>query len=339
MRMWAQLTGLRPFYQYLMFLSARRCTNLENKKKKKNSGIVFLIDNIRHHKLLYLMALPVIIYYLVFHFLPMFGLIISFQRYVPSKGYFGSEWVGLDNFTRFFKDIYFGRLLKNTFQINLLDLIIGFPAPIIFALMLNEIGSMKFKKITQTITYMPYFISLVVICGLISTFTKESGPISYVISAITGKEPQNLLASPGAFQPLYVITNIWQGFGWGSIIYFASLSNVDPELYEAAAIDGAGRFRRMLSVTLPAIAPTIVIMLILRIGNMMSLGYEKIILLYSPITYSTADVISSYVYRVGLVQMDYSYGSAVGLFNSLINLVLIVGANWVSQRVNETSLW
>lgn len=309
------------------------------KTKKKGSGFGYLVDNIRHHKVLYLMALPVIIYYFVFHFLPMFGLIISFQRYVPSKGYFGSEWVGFDNFTRFFKDIYFGRLLKNTFQINLLDLIIGFPAPIIFALLLNEIGSMKFKKVTQTITYMPYFISLVVICGLISTFTKESGPISFIISAITGKEPQNLLASPGAFQPLYVITNIWQGFGWGSIIYFASLSNVDPELYEAAAIDGAGRFRRMLSVTLPAIAPTIVIMLILRIGNMMSLGYEKIILLYSPITYSTADVISSYVYRVGLVQMDYSYGSAVGLFNSLINLVLIVGANWVSQRVNETSLW
>lgn len=285
------------------------------------------------------MALPVIVYYIVFHFLPMFGLVISFQRYVPSKGYFGSEWVGFSNFTRFFSDIYFSRLLINTFQINLLDLVIGFPFPIIFALLLNEIRNTRYKKVTQTVTYMPYFISLVVICGLIHTFSKENGPLAILISSITGNPPQNLLSQPSMFQPLYVITNIWQGFGWGSIIYFASLSGVDPTQYEAAVIDGAGRFRQMLSVTLPAIAPTIVIMLILRIGNMMSLGYEKIILLYSPITYSTADVISSYVYRVGIVQMDYSYGAAVGMFNSLINLALILLANAVSRKINETSLW
>ena len=312
-----------------------------NKVKKADKGSLFFRagQNIRRHPVLYLMALPVIVYYIVFHFMPMFGLIISFQRYVPSKGYFGSEWVGLANFKRFFSDVYFSRLLINTFQINLLDLIIGFPFPIIFALMLNEIQSTRYKKLTQTVTYMPYFISLVVICGLIHTFSKESGPLSVIISSITGKPPQNLLSQPSMFQPLYVITNIWQGFGWGSIIYFASLSGIDPTQYEAAVIDGAGRFRQMLSVTLPAIAPTIVIMLILRIGNMMSLGYEKIILLYSPITYATADVISSYVYRIGIVQMDYSYGSAVGMFNSLINLVLILLANTVSRRINETSLW
>jgi len=296
-------------------------------------------QNIRRHPILYLMALPVIVYYIVFHFLPMFGLVISFQRYVPSKGYFGSEWVGFSNFTRFFNDVYFSRLLINTFQINLLDLVIGFPFPIIFALLLNEIRNTSYKKVTQTVTYMPYFISLVVICGLIHTFSKENGPLAIIISSITGNPAQNLLSQPSMFQPLYVITNIWQGFGWGSIIYFASLSGVDPTQYEAAVIDGAGRFRQMLSVTLPAIAPTIVIMLILRIGNMMSLGYEKIILLYSPITYSTADVISSYVYRVGIVQMDYSYGAAVGMFNSLINLVLILLANAVSRKINETSLW
>lgn len=309
------------------------------KTKKKSSAIRLLADNIKGHPILYLMALPVIVYYIVFHFLPMAGLIISFEHYVPTKGYFGSEWVGLANFKRFFSDVYFGRLMRNTFQINLLDLLIGFPFPIIFALLLNEVTHTKFKKLTQTVTYMPYFISLVVICGLISTFSKESGPIAALVAAITGKEPQNLLANPGAFQPLYVITNVWQGFGWGSIIYIASLSNVDTELYEAAAIDGAGRFRRVISVTLPAIAPTIVISLILRIGNMMSLGYEKIILLYSPITYSTADVISSYTYRVGLTQMDYSYGAAVGMFNSLLNLALIILANTISRKVNETSLW
>lgn len=308
-------------------------------KSVKSSPLRRALQNIRRHPVLYLMALPVIIYYIVFHFLPMFGLIISFQRYVPSKGYFGSEWVGFSNFTRFFNDVYFTRLLKNTFQINLLDLIIGFPFPIIFALLLNEIRNTAYKKVTQTVTYMPYFISLVVICGLIHTFSKENGPLAIIIAAVTGNPPQNLLSQPGMFQPLYVITNIWQGFGWGSIIYFASLSGVDPAQYEAAVIDGAGRFRQMLSVTLPAIAPTIVIMLILRIGNMMSLGYEKIILLYSPITYSTADVISSYVYRVGIVQMDYSYGAAVGMFNSLINLTLILLANTISRKINETSLW
>ena len=312
---------------------------MKEKTKRKISVFTALINNIRQHPILYLMALPVIVYYVVFQFLPMGGLIISFERYFPSKGYFGSEWVGLENFKRFFNDIYFGRLMRNTFQINLLDLIIGFPFPIIFALLLNEVKSVKFKKFTQTVTYMPYFISLVVICGLISTFSKENGPIAALVAAITGSEPQNLLANPAAFQPLYVLTNVWQGFGWGSIIYFASLSNVDTELYEAAAIDGAGRFRRVISVTLPAIAPTIVITLILRIGSMMSLGYEKIILLYSPITYSTADVISSYTYRVGLTQMDYSYGAAVGMFNSLLNLVLIIVANAVSRKVNETSLW
>lgn len=303
-------------------------------KRKKG-----LADNFRRYPVLYLMALPVIAYYVIFQFIPMFGIVIGFQRYIPSKGIFGSPWIGLENFTRFFNDVYFTRLLRNTFLISFYDLLFGFPFPIIFALLLNEIKSIKYKKITQTITYMPYFISLVVICGLISTFSKESGPIAQFISFLTGTPAKNLLSFPSFFRPLYVSTNIWQGFGWGSIIYFAALSNVDPTLYEAAVIDGAGRFKQMLHVTLPAIAPTIVIMLILRMGSMMSVGFEKIILLYSPITYETADVISSYVYRVGIVQLDYSYGTAVGVFNSVINLILILAANAISRRVNETSLW
>ena len=298
-----------------------------------------LADNFRYHPMMYFMALPVIAYYLIFHFAPMFGLVIGFERYIPTKGILGSQWIGFANFKRFFNDIYFWRLMRNTFLINLYDLIFGFPIPIIFALLLNEVKNLKFKKVVQTITYMPYFISLVVICGLISTFSKESSPIAQLVSIISGNPRMNLLSNPGYFRTLYVSTNIWQGFGWGSIIYFAALSGVDPTLYEAAIMDGAGRFRQVVHVTLPSIAPTIVIMLILRMGSMMSVGFEKIILLYSPITYETADVISSYTYRVGLVQLDYSFSTAVGLFNSLINLTLILFANAVSRRVNETSLW
>lgn len=307
--------------------------------KSRHGFFSRLGQNIKRNPALYLMALPVIAYYLIFQFWPMYGVSIAFQRYVPNKGMLGSEWVGLANFTKFFKDINFSRLIGNTFLINFYDLLFGFPFPIIFALLLNEIKAIRFKKVTQTITYMPYFISLVVICGLISTFSKENGPIAQLVAMLTGTQAQNLLSNPAYFRPLYVITNIWQGFGWGSIIYFASLSNTDPTQYEAAVIDGAGRWKQMWHVTLPAIAPTIVIMLILRIGSMMSVGHEKIILLYSPITYKTADVISSYVYRMGIVQLDYSYGAAVGLFNSLINLALLLIANTVSRRVNETSLW
>ena len=269
----------------------------------------------------------------------MYGALMAFEKYVPVKGIFGSKWVGLRNFSLFFKDIYCWRVIRNTFLINVYGLVFGFPIPILFALMLNEVRFSPFKKLAQTITYMPHFISTVVVCGLVADFVDSSGAITAIISGITGAPAQNLLAMPENFRPIYTIMNIWKEFGWGSIIYFAALSGVDPQLYEAAAMDGAGRFQKILHVSLPSILPTVVTLLVLRLGRMMSTGYEDIILLYQPITYETADVISSYVYRRGLQEFDYGYSAAVGLFNSVINLAFILTANNISKRVNNASIW
>ena len=305
----------------------------------KSNRMTKFINNIKQNPILYLMALPVIVYYILFHYFPMYGIVMAFQNFIPTKGFLESPWVGLKHFSSFFRDIYFWRLLRNTFLLSFYDLIYGFPVPIIFALLLNEITNKKFKKLTQTITYLPHFISLVVICGLIVTFTNTSGVITYIFSTVTGKEPSNMLANVHYFRSLYIGSNIWQGFGWGSIIYFAALSAIDVTLYEAASIDGASRFMQAIKITIPSILPTIVIMLILRIGQLMSVGWEKLILLYNPLTYEVADVISTYVYRKGLIEFNYSYSAAVGLFNSVINFTLILMANYISRRINETSLW
>lgn len=317
----------------------RTVINAALEKKRKKNWFSRLKKNIADHPMLYLMILPVIIYYILFHFLPMYGVVIAFKRYVPTKGIWGSNWVGLKHFNSFFKDYYFGRLLTNTLLINFYNLIFGFPVPIIFALALNELRSKRFKKLTQTVTYMPHFVSAVVMCGIVADFTKSDGLITTILSSAFGFEPYNLLGKAENFRSIFTIMNIWQGFGWGSIIYIAALTSTDQELYEAAAIDGAGRWKQTLHISIPSIMPTIVIMLILRIGQMMNLGWEKIYLLYSPLTYETADVISTYVYRRGMLQSDYSYGAAVGLFNSVVNCVLIILANTVSRKVNETSMW
>jgi len=222
--------------------------------------------------------------------------------------------------------------------INLYGLLFGFPAPIILALLLNELHNRVFKRIVQTISYLPHFVSLMVICGIIVNFTGRNGLINDII-AFFGGERVNLLSRPEYFRPIYIISDIWQSVGWGSIIYLAALSSIDVEQYEAARIDGASRWQKIRHISLPGIMPTIVILLILRIGNMMNVGFEKIILLYNPGTYETADVISSYVYRKGLMEFSFSFSSAVGLFNSVINFTLLLCANWISRRVNETSLW
>lgn len=302
----------------------------------KKNGV---LHNLRKYPVLYAMAIPVLAYFIIFHYTPMYGALMAFQKYVPIKGISGSEWIGLKNFELFFQDIYFSRIIRNTFLINLYGLIFGFPIPIIFALLLNEVNSKVFKKTAQTITYMPHFISAVVVCGLVKDFVSSRGVITEIYCWITGNNATNLLANPDYFRPIYTIMNIWKSFGWGSIIYFAALTGVNQELYEAASIDGANRFQQVLHVSLPAILPTIVTMLVLRLGNMMSAGYEQIILLYQPITYETADVISSYVYRRGLQEFDYGYSAAVGLFNSVINLIFILSANAVSKKINETSIW
>ena len=298
-----------------------------------------LAENIRNHPLLYVLALPVVAYYLIFNYYPMYGVLMAFQDFKPALGIWGSKWVGLKHFEKFIGGIYFWRLVRNTLSINLGMLLVGFPIPILFALLLNEIPHRGFQRVTQTVTYMPHFISSVVVCGLMLQFCGSNGILTRMLAAL-GLTPQtNLFTVPSLFQPLYIGMNVWKNMGWDSIIFFAALTSVDSELHEAAQIDGAGRWRRMLHVTLPAIMPTVVILLIMRIGNLMSLSWDQIILLYNERVYETADVISTYVYRMGLTKFEYSFGSAVGLLNSVINVILLMGANALSRKVNETSLW
>lgn len=291
------------------------------------------------NKELYLLVLPVIIYYLIFHYKPMYGLIIAFQDYSPRRGISGSEWVGFQHFTDFFTGIYFGRLLRNTLEISLATLIFGFPAPILLALLVNELRSKWFSRITQTITYMPHFVSMVVLCAMIREFVKEGGLVTDILSSVFGYDGKNLLSRSAYFTPIYVITNIWQGVGWGSIVYLAALTGIDMELYEAARVDGANRWKQTIHITIPSIMPTIIIMLIMRMGQIMGIGHEKIILLYNEGIYERADVISTYVYRMGIMNRQYSFSSAVGLFNSVVNFILVIGANQISKKVSETSLW
>lgn len=294
--------------------------------------------DIAKHRYLYLMALPVLAYYIIFCYLPIYGAQIAFKNFVPGLGILGSPWAGLTHFKAFFGSVYFGRILGNTLLISFYSLIFSFPMPIILALLLNEVKSKWFKSTVQTLSYLPHFISLVVVCSIIREFTASGGAINQIIRLLGGT-PRTMLLVPELFRPIYIISEIWQEIGWGSIIYLAALSGIDPTYYDAAVVDGAGRWRRMWNVTLPGIMPTIVILLILRLGQVMSVGFEKIILLYSPSIYETADVISSFVYRKGLLEQGYSYSAAVGLFNSVINFVLVVTANTISRRVNETSLW
>ncbi len=305
---------------------------------KKSNLIQAIKKDFKKNKWLILMALPVVAWYILFHYVPMYGVIIAFKEFSPVKGILGSNWVGLRHFQDFFSSIYAWRVIRNTLLINFYQLVFGFPAPIILALLLNEIRSKHFKKMVQTVTYLPHFVSTVVICGMIIDFFARNGLINDIIAAFGGSRTIFLL-QPEWFRTIYVSTGIWQGVGWGSIIYLAALAGIDTELYEAVTIDGAGRWKQFLHITLPGIAPTIVILLIMNIGRMMSEGYEKVILLYNPNTYETADLISSFVYRRGLVDANYSFSAAVGLFNSLVNLILLAIANYISRKVNETSLW
>lgn len=287
---------------------------------------------------LYIMIIPVIAFYLVFCYKPMYGALMAFQNFSPKRGIFGSEWVGLSNFRMFFQSKDFYRLLRNTLYISISNIVFSFPAPIILALLINEINRKRFAKVVQTITYLPHFISLVVVCGMIREFVSDTGIITHVLGFF-GVEQTNLLNESKAFVPIYIVSGIWQEVGWGTIIYLAALTGINQELYEAASIDGAGRLRRVWSITLPGLIPTIVTLLILRLGSVMNVGFEKIILLYNSMTRDVADVISTYVYRMGLIKKDYGFSTAVGLFNSVINFAFVILANAISRKVNETSLW
>lgn len=312
--------------------------NLAAAKKVRKYSLPSIRKDFKQNKILLLMVLPLVLFYIIFHYMPMGGLIMAFQNYKPKLGLWGSPFVGLQNFKDFFSSVYFGRVVGNTLAISLLDLLITFPVTILFALLLNEITSNRFKRTIQTISYMPYFISIVVVAGIIVDFCNSRGAIAQIVSLFTG-ETKNLLGVPDYWRPIYIISGMWQGIGFGSIIYIAAIAGVDQELYEAAALDGAGRLRQTLYVTLPGISTTIAIMLILKIGGMLSVGYEKTILLYNPQVYETADIISSFVYRKGLLEFNYGYSTAVGMFNSVINFILLITANSISKKVTDYGLF
>ncbi|MCR8641319.1 ABC transporter permease subunit [Paenibacillus sp. N1-5-1-14] len=292
-----------------------------------------------HNKWLYIMFLPVFIWFILFAYWPMYGLVIAFQKYNVVKGISGSDWVGLKYFKQFFADPYFFRLIRNTLLVNIYGLIFGFPVPIILALCFNEIRNLLFKKISQTISYLPYFISTVVVCGMALTFFSPSVGIINVILGKFGIESIYFFQDPAYFRTLYVLLGIWQGAGFSAIIYIAALSGISPDLYEAAKIDGANRWQQIRYITLPSLVPTIIVMLLLNLGGMLNTDFAKIILLYNPAIYETADVLNTYVYRLGLKESNYSYATAVGLFQGVVGFILVYGANYISRKVNKTSLW
>ena len=312
---------------------SKKTTMKDKKSKWEKIKVTFEKD-----KYLYLLLVPGILYFVIFCYAPMYGSIIAFKDYNPGKGIMASDWVGFKWFIMFFKSAYFGRLLKNTLIMSILMIVWGFPIPILFALMLNEIKDGFFKRFTQTVSYLPHFISVVVIVGLLTNMFNADGPITKLVSMMVGHQ-MSFLNDTSWFRTLYVSSGVWQEFGWDSIIFLAALTNIDPQLYEAAKIDGASRIKQTLFITLPGIMPTIIVLLILRAGSILSVGYTKIILMYSSATYSVADVISTYVYRSGLLQARYSFGAAVGLFNSVANFVILILVNKLSRKYSETSLW
>lgn len=295
-------------------------------------------EDLRINHTFYIMLIPLILYYLTFHYYPMYGAQIAFKNFSIGKGITGSPWVGLEHFRSFFDSIYFGRLFGNTILINVYDIIFGFPLPILLAILLNEVRVGWYKRSIQTVTYLPHFVSTVVLCGMLRDFTTRTGLINTIIS-MCGGEPIIFLQEASWYRTIFVASGIWSECGWSSIIYMAALSAIDAEQYEAARIDGANRFQQMLHVTLPSLLSTIVIMLIIRCGKIMNVGAEKTLLLYNPTTYKTADVISTYVYRKGIVDGDYSFSSAVGLFNSVINFIMLISVNKFSKKLTGSGLF
>lgn len=295
---------------------------------------------IKRNKQIYILLLPVVLWYAVFHYGPMYGAVIAFKDFKPALGISDSSWAGFKHFVAFFNDLYFWRLIRNTILISLYQIIFSMPAAIIFALFVNEIRSLKFKKVVQTVSYLPHFISMVVVCGMLVDFLGSDGIITQFLS-IFGLPETNLLMIPEYYRTIHVTSGIWQTMGWSSIVYLSALTSIDQEQYEAASLDGASRLQKMRYITLPGLTPTITIMLIMKVGQVMSVGYEKIILLSNSVTWETAEVISSYVYRTGLADAypRFSYSAAIGLFQSLINMVLVLTANKVCKKLNGSGLW
>ena len=287
---------------------------------------------------LYVLLLPALVFFGVFRYAPLYGIQIAFRDYMPNLGIWGSRWIGLDNFERFFNGFNFESLLSNTIILAVLQLIVNFPIPIILALVMNYIKNQRFKHATQLIVYAPYFISTVVLVGMLNVFFSLDGLVNQIIQHLGG-DPILFLNMESAFRPMYVLSDVWQTMGWNSIIYLAALSGVSPELHEAALVDGANKFQRVFHIDIPHILPTVVIMLILNIGMIMSLGFEKAYLMQNDLNLGKSEIIATYVYKVGLIQGQYGFSTAVDIFNSVINLILLLSVNKISAKVSGSSLW
>lgn len=305
---------------------------------RKKSLFMRLKLDFNQYKYVYLMVLPVVVWYLLFCYWPLLGNVLAFKDFRPRLGIWGSPWVGFVHFKDFFSSYYFGRLIRNTLLISFYSILFAFPAPILLALLVNEMQQQRVKRVVQTITYLPYFISMMVICGMIIDFMKKDGVITSVLASL-GMENANYLMKPEAFRTIYVVSDIWQHAGWNSIIYLAALSSIDQELYEAATIDGAGRLKQTLYITIPELMPTIIILLIIRVGAVLNVGYEKIILLYNASNAETSEVISSFVYRRGVLESNYSYATAVDFFNAVISFILVIITNRIAKQKTEYGLW
>ncbi len=324
-------------------ISKMSASNVKTTKSVHEIEVKKLTFNERFKKVaknwqLYVMILPVIAFFIIFHYVPMYGVQIAFRRFMPVHGIWGSPWVGLDHFRRFFGMHYAPRLIWNTISLSLYSLVAGFPMPIILALAFNEIKNGKFKRIVQTVTYAPNFISVVVIVGMIIAFLSPStGVINHMLNFF-GIENQHFMQDPRWFRHIYVISGIWQGTGWGTVIYLAALSGVDDQLHEAATIDGATRIQRLWHINIPVLVPTMIIILIMNFGGIMSVGFEKVFLMQNSLNMGTSDVIATFTYRTGLLEGQYSYAAAIGLFNSVINSVMLLTVNWLARKYSETSL-
>ncbi len=287
---------------------------------------------------MYVMILPGFLLVLVFNYVPLYGLVIAFKDYDITSAFFGGAWVGFKHFLNFFRDPYFVRIVRNTLLLNAYSILFAFPVPIIFALLLNEVTLGSYKRLVQSISYLPYFISTVVIVGIMFKLFSSSGVVNSAAVAL-GLKRQVFFSTPGWFRPLYIGSGIWQGTGYSAIVYLAAIAGVNVELYESAVIDGANRWKQALHITVPSIMPTIKILLILTVGSLMSVGFDKVYLMYNPSIYETADVISTYVYRRGIEGMDFSFSTAVGLFNSVVGFAFLYTANYISRKTSEHSLW
>ncbi len=305
---------------------------VQTKANRKHSDIWSNID-------LYAMLVPVVLFYLVFKYWPMYGVQIAFRDYNPGLGFLSSEWVGLDNFRRLFESFRFGRMVKNTLLINIYQLLFQFPIPIIFAILVNEVKHKYFKKFILNLTYIPHFLSTVVVVGLVAAITSpETGFINNVIHSL-GYEKIRFMESAEWFKTLFIGSGIWSSMGWSSLVYLGALAGIDPTLYEAAQVDGASKFQQMLKITIPCIVPTIMIMLILKIGGIMDLGVDKVLLMQNDLNITSSDVLSVYVYRVGVREGDYSFAASVDLFNNVINFTLLILANRLAKKFSGSSLW